>query len=466
MAKVLIVDDEQAMCRLVSIVAEGLGHESVGVNCLRDGLKEILRKDYDIVFLDVFLPDGNGLEQIQKFQEAISRPEIVIITGAGSPESARLAIESGAWDYVQKPVTASNLELSILRALQYREMKRKGSGAQAPPKIEGLVGQCPALLRCLEQAAQAAATEVTVLITGETGTGKELLARAIHGLSPRAGAGFVVLDCAAIPGNLAESVLFGHVRGAFTGADRDQKGLVGQAHGGTLFLDEVGELDLGVQKVFLRVLQEKKYRQVGGKEELASDFRLIAATNRDLEEMVNQGRFRGDLLHRLRALTIHLPPLRERGEDLTALVMYHTKRICQRHGWEIKGYSPETLDALSKYPWPGNIRELVNTLESMIVRAHPEPVLFPVHLPAHVRIHSLGESLAQEQAPSAEQTPHWTWPEPFPTIKEARDMAERNYLQELIRRCGKDIPKACSISGLSRSQIYELLKRHGISTRS
>lgn len=465
MARVLIVDDEQAMCGLLSHVVHGLGHEAVCANFLHQGLQEVLRGDYDLVFLDVFLPDGNGLEQIPRFQAARSRPEIVIITGAGTSEGAQLALKSGAWDYVQKPATLSELELIVMRALQYREMKRRGSPLQ-PFRLEGIIGQCPAMLRCLEQASQATLSDVAVLITGETGTGKELLARAIHNNSPRAGAQFVVVDCAAIPENLVESVLFGHVRGAFTGADKEQRGLVGQAHGGTLFLDEVGELDPTVQRAFLRVLQEKRYRPLGGREELESDFRLIAATNRNLEDMVQEGRFREDLLHRLRAMNIHLPPLRERGEDVKALLMYHTARICRKNGWELKGFSPETLDCLARYPWPGNVRELVNTLESMIVGAHPEPVLFPVHLPHHVRLHFVKETLSPRIEPLPEgPAPPWRWPEPFPSIKEAREISERNYLQELMRRCMKDIPKACGISGLSRSQLYELLKRHNIPTR-
>lgn len=464
MAKVLIVDDEQAMCKLLSSVVEGLGHEAVCVGSLREALHEVLQRDYDLVFLDVFLPDGNGLEQISKFQEVGSRPEILIITGAGSPQGAQMAIKSGAWDYVQKPASLSDLELSLLRALQYREMKRRGSGLKAL-KVEGVIGQCSSMLRCLEQAAQAALSDVTVLITGETGTGKELMARAIHQNSPRAEAQFLVVDCAAIPGSLVESMLFGYVRGAFTGADKEQKGLIGEAHRGTLFLDEVGELDISTQKAFLRVLQEKRYRPVGSREELESDFRLIAATNRDLEAMVKEGRFREDLLHRLRALNIHLPPLRERREDIQALIMYYTTRICKRQGWEIKGFAPETLHVLSKYHWPGNIRELVNTLESMIIAAHPEPVLFPVHLPNHIRIHFLKEGFTVEEVPVLESASFWKWPEPLPTIKEARELSEKNYLQELVRRCGKDIQKACKMSGLSRSQLYELMKRHVISTR-
>ncbi|MEJ5378553.1 MAG: sigma 54-interacting transcriptional regulator [bacterium] len=246
--------------------------------------------------------------------------EPIIITGAGGAEAAQVALKSGAWDFIQKPASVSELELSLIRALQYRELKQADLALEAI-RVDGIVGQCPAFIRCLQQAARAATSDVTVLITGETGTGKELVARAIHAKSFRAQAQFVVVDCTVIPQNLVESTLFGQVRGAFTGAEKESKGLVGQAHGGTLFLDEVGELDISVQKAFLRVLQEKKYRQVGGREELESDFRLVAATNRDLEALVKQGRFRQDLLHRLMALHIHLPPLRDRGDDIKALVM-------------------------------------------------------------------------------------------------------------------------------------------------
>ncbi len=461
MAMVLIVDDEEPMCRLLSSVVEALGHQPVCVSTLRDAQDELQKRHYDLVFLDVFLPDGNGLKQLSRFRETRSRPEIIIITGAGGAEAAQVALKSGAWDFIQKPASVSELELSLIRALQYRELKQADSALEAI-RVDGIVGQCPAFVRCLQQAARAATSDVTVLITGETGTGKELVARAIHANSFRAQAQFVVVDCTVIPQNLVESTLFGQVRGAFTGAEKESKGLVGQAHGGTLFLDEVGELDISVQKAFLRVLQEKKYRQVGGREELESDFRLVAATNRDLEALVKRGRFRQDLLHRLMALHIHLPPLRDRGDDIKALVMYHTARICAKYGWEIKGFSPETLDTLAKYSWPGNIRELVNTLESMIVTAHPAPILYPVHLPHQIRTHPFKNPPASDSSTPAMPPGGWQWPDPLPTIKEARAFSEKMYLQELVRRCGKDIPKACMVSGLSRSQLYELLKRHKI----
>ncbi len=465
MAMVLIVDDDEPMCGLLSSVIEGLGHRPVCVGTLRDALDELSKKNYDLVFLDVFLPDGNGLQQLSRFREAKSKPEIIIITGAGGPEAAQMALKSGAWDFIQKPASLSELELSVLRALQYRELKQADAASEAI-RFEGIVGQCPAFVRSLQQAARAATSDVPVLITGETGTGKELVARAIHANSSRAQAQFVVVDCTVIPQNLVESTLFGQVRGAFTGADKESKGLVGQAHGGTLFLDEVGELDISVQKAFLRVLQEKKYRQVGGREELQSDFRLVAATNRDLETLVKQGRFRQDLLHRLMALNIHLPSLRDRGDDVKALVMYHTARICAKYGWEIKGFSPETLDALAKYSWPGNIRELVNTLESMIVMAHPAPILYPVHLPHQIRTQPFKNPPGLDSSSPAMPASGWQWPEPLPTIKEARAFSEKMYLQELVRRCGKDIAKACMVSGLSRSQLYALLKRYRMPTKA
>jgi two-component system NtrC family response regulator len=312
---------------------------------------------------------------------------------------------------------------------------------------------------------QVAASEANVLISGETGTGKELFAVAIHRNSRRAAKNFVVVDCAALPETLVESILFGHEKGAYTGADRARDGLVLQADGGTLFLDEVGELPMPMQRTFLRVLQEKRFRPVGGKTEVRSDFRLIAASNRDLDQMVGQNQIREDLLFRLRSFCIELPPLRERKEDIPELLAHYTLELCARFGMEAKEFSPEFLALLSEYPWPGNIRELINALERTLITARYERVLFPKHLPTHIRV-QLARSSFGEKGPEEALTKPPS-PQPFPSIQAVREKAleetEKKYLRELLSFTKGNIPEACRISGLSRSRIYLLLKKHNLS---
>ena len=314
--------------------------------------------------------------------------------------------------------------------------------------------------------AQAAATEVNVLINGATGTGKELFARAIHLNSSRASKNFVVIDCAALPENLVESALFGYEKGAFTGADKSSNGLVAQAHGGTLFLDEVGELPENMQKAFLRVLQERRFRPLGGKREIESDFRLVAATNRDLDEMVQQGKFRQDLLFRLRSLVINLPLLKERNGDLAELVSHHTTRLCQRQGLPPKRFSPEFLSALAAYDWPGNVRELVNVLDTTLAAALWEPTLFPQHLPPYLRTKLVRASMQKPKNDAGDQET-FSPASRFSSLGELRKIvlakAERRYLQDLLQQVNGNIKMACQISGLSRTRLYTLLKHYGIS---
>jgi two-component system NtrC family response regulator len=360
----------------------------------------------------------------------------------------------------------------LSRALEYRE-KKSGQPGPVALKRAGLFGNSPRLNACLDIVAQAAKSDANVLIVGETGTGKELFARAIHENSGRSGKDFVVVDCTVLPDTLAESVLFGHRRGAFTGADRSHDGLVKQADGGSLFLDEVGELPLNLQKSFLRVLQERTFRPVGENRELKSDFRLIAATNRDLDRMADCDRFRRDLLFRLRTIILELPPLRERLEDVKEIVLQHVARICDKNRLETKGFSPEFFQVLQLYRWPGNVRELVNALESAVTVDPFNPVLFPKHLPSYIRTEvarlqstsSPGNDAASELAnnEAAGEVPK------LPTLKMFRNQSmaelELHYLQKLMAITAGNIKEACRISGLSRTRLYELMKQHNLSRR-
>ncbi len=459
--RVLIIDDDELFCEMLSDLIRDMGYGVHFARNLGDGLAMAREVDYDVVFLDVRLPDGSGLELLPRLRELPAAPEVIIITGAGDPDGAELAIVNGAWDYIEKQSSIKKMTLALTRALQYRAEK-KGHKPTVALNLEGIVGSSQAMRECFDLLAQAADSEANVLIVGETGTGKELFARAIHANSPRKIKPFVVVDCAALPESLVESALFGYEKGAFTGADKAQVGLIKQADGGTLFLDEVGELPLTMQKAFLRVLQERRFRPLGGRTEVESNFRLVAATNRDLDQMVAQGSFRKDLLFRLRSLTLVLPPLRERPEDIRDLVLFHTARLCQTSGIGPKGFAPEFFESLMAYDWPGNVRELVNTLERALAAARYEPTLFPNHLPSDLRIKVARLAVSKESGNGNREIPRPL----LPRLKEFREAAvaraEKQYLQDLMNLVQNNIKEACKVSALSVPRLYALLKKHKI----
>jgi two-component system NtrC family response regulator len=357
------------------------------------------------------------------------------------------------------------MKLSLLRALQYREEKRARSQTVNVMAVKraGIIGNSPQLLSCFDQVARVACTDANILVIGETGTGKELFAHAVHENSPRHNRPFVVLDCSALPETLVESLLFGHSKGAFTSADKPHEGLIKQADGGTLFLDEVGELPLQIQKAFLRVLQERRFRPLGSRTEIASDFRLVAATNRNLGHMVLDGSFRHDLLFRLRSFVIDLPPLRERTGDIQDLMMHHLARVCERLKIGLKGLAPEFLEALNSYPWPGNVRELLQALERAVAAALFEPTLHVKHLPDEIRIELVRDSLAAATKSTEVEGRPPRWTESPLALKQYRENADRQYLLNLMAYTQGNVRRACSLSGLSRSRLYDLLKHHQIS---
>lgn len=478
MARILIIDDEETMCQSMSLIGKRSGHETVCEKTLRDGVARAAAEPFDVVFLDVKLPDGNGLEVIPTLAQAATHPEIIIMTGFGDPRGAELAINSGAWDYIEKGSSVKDITLSLARALEYRKQKTSLStqAAVVSLKRDHIIGNSAKLNACLDQVARAAGSEAGVLILGETGSGKELFARAVHQNSKRADQQFVVVDCASLPDTLVESLLFGHEKGAFTGAERAREGLVGEANGGTLFLDEVGELPLAAQKAFLRVLQERRYRPVGSQREIESDFRLVAATNRNLVQMVESGQFRNDLLFRLSTFVIELPPLRERKDDIKDLARYYMDKFCERYRLSPKGSCPEFIDTLLAYSWPGNIREFINTIERTVLAAREEPVLFAQHLPTAIRVQVLQNEVRSHHlaAPQPIQTfeehmasARFAIPSELPKLSEFREsiysQAEKQYLADLMELADRDIPEACRLSGLSQSRLYALLKSHELS---
>ena len=463
MAKILVLDDDVMFCELLSAALEDDGHEVDCAYSLASGMQLVSECAYDVVFLDVLLPDGNGLEKLSEIRDAASAPEVIILTGAGTADGAELAIKSGAWDYIQKPSSISSMTLPLIRALQYRQEKLKKTPS-GNLKLGGLIGSSLPMKACYSLLAEAAYCNANVLITGETGTGKELFAKAIHANSARADRNFVVVDCAALTQTLTESSLFGYEKGAFTGADQRRDGLIKQANGGTLFLDEIGELPLSIQKSFLRVLQEHRFRPLGGDKEIESDFRLIAATNRNLDQMVKEGQFREDLLFRICSINLEIPPLRNHLDDLIEIAGYHMSRICKRSHIDSKKFSSDFEETLLSYSWPGNVRELVNAIERAIAAALHVPTLFPKHLPGDIRV-----KLAKQKNYgdlSDDDHPDEVLPAELPRLKDFRNeayaKAEKTYLHQLMTSCQGNIEEACRISGLGRARLYEILKKNHI----
>jgi two-component system NtrC family response regulator len=466
MAEILIIDDDEMFCGLL---ASAVMRDGYNVQCaftLREGLIRVRTGAYDVVFLDVNLPDGNGLDILADIRETSSSPEVIILTGLGTADGAELAIRSGVWDYIQKPSSIHVMTLPLLRALQYREEKLKGKFSVSLT-LEGIIGNSSKMRACYDLVSQAAVADVNVLITGETGTGKELFARAIHMNGGRSGRNFVVVDCAALQDTLKESTLFGYEKGAFTGADQSREGLIKQADGGTLLLDEIGELPLSMQKSFLRVLQERHFRPLGSIREVKSNFRLIAATNRNLESLAQSGNFREDLLFRLRTLTIVLPPLREHPEDIADIALYHIAKICKRSEIAIKTLSSDFLEALVSYDWPGNVRELVNALERAVAASFTGPTLFQRHLPSSIRV-KLAQAAVSAFLPVKENVTAVPLDQHLPRLKDLRETTyakvERNYLQQLMKVTAGDMEAAIRISDVGRTRLYDLLRKYRIPT--
>ena len=469
MADILIIDGDSVFTS--QLASDLLRHNLPAAHCnsLARAMALLHIGDYKAVLLGDDLPDGDSLEYLSTIQEIPSFPEVIVISHSRDPDVAERAIQNGAWNYITKPPNMQQLLVLITRVINYHA-ERSSSAFPVSLRREGIIGNSRQLVACLDNVAQAAATEESVLIIGETGTGKELFARAIHKNSARVKKPFVVIDCAALPDALAENLLFGHERGAYTSADSHSTGLIRQADGGTLFLDEVGELPISLQKVFLRVLEGRSFRPVGGVNEITSDFRLLAATNRDLEAMVAEGEFRQDLFYRLLGTRIQLPPLRAILEDINELTCNFIRRHCQRFKMESKGFSPDFLDALMNYEWPGNIRELMNTIEQSLSRAGNENILYPRHLPKTIRSKVARRALEKKLLPEAQLETETMDITDFPELKSyrARKTAEieKRYLKKLMEITGGNIKLACQMSGLSRERLYALIKQYCISRNS
>jgi two-component system NtrC family response regulator len=472
-ARVLVVDHEKELYDILLSMASDSWIDAAHALTLQEGIRRNSASSFDIVLMRDRLPDGAACDVIPTVFDVSCPPELIVYTNKGDPDEMERIIKSGGWDYVIRPHTSDKLLQLIRRAILYRREKfengRQGSSlTNNEVQSEGIIGSSQILQQCLNLVAKAAQTDANVLITGESGTGKELFASAIHNISRRADQPFVVVDCAALPEALVESILFGHERGAFTSADKSRQGLIKQADGGTLFLDEVGELPLDIQKKFLRVLQERVFRPIGSQVEIRSNFRLIAATNRNLQDLSSEKRFREDLLFRLRAFHLELPPLRARMGDITELAYYFREQYSRRWKEKEKNFSTDFLMVLKEYDWPGNVRELFHAMERAIAAAQESETLFPVHLPTEIRIRATRRILELRGSQKSEnfhgvESESNNTPPPLQQIRErAIATAEEDYLRRLVELTAGDLKKSLKISDLSRSRLYALLKKYNI----
>jgi len=444
----LIVDDDLTFRQVMAGELERLGFEVAGAGSGEEAVRAAARLEPQVVLLDLQLPDRDGLQVLQALRESSPGSEVIMLTGHGSFDTAIQSIRLGAFDYVAKPCPLDELEVRIQRALERRALLQRTTLLErglTPPDPAGLfVGASPAFREALGLIERVAPTDSTVLVCGETGTGKELAARLLHARSPRRSRPFVVVDCAALQEELLQSELFGHERGAFTGADRAKPGLFEVANGGTLFLDEVGEMSQATQVKLLRVLDTSTFRHVGGTIEIKVDARVVAATNRDLSALARQRLFREDLFYRLSTITVALPPLRQRAGDVPLLAEHFVARLNERYCFS-RRLGPEAMGLLERHDWPGNVRELLHVVESAAVVCEGSEIL-PRHLPPALR----AEAAASPRPDGAE---------PLPTLEEL----ERAHIERALRATGGHRGNAARILGISERSLYRKIEEYRLS---
>ena len=435
MAEILIVEDERAQREALAGYLRKAGYDVVTAATGKEAFEG--KSTPDVVLLDLRLPDMEGLDLLKKLREMNPDTEIIVITAYGTVRTAVEAMRLGAFDYLTKPVDLDELLLIIGRALEKHERDLEVSFLKE--EVEkfrpqtGLIGESPAIKEVLSMIYRVAPSNATVLITGESGTGKELVARILHAASPRKDRRFVAVSCAAIPESLLESELFGYERGAFTGATKPKPGKFELAHGGTLFLDEIGDLPISLQVKLLRVLQEKEVERLGSTVPRKVDVRIIAATNQDLRKKVEGGSFREDLYYRINTINIHIPPLRERKEDILPLAEFFLRKFSREMGKDIKGFDREARKALLSYQWPGNVRELINVVERAVVLTRKNIIT--------------ADLLMLEQLKS-----------PFPTLEEL----EREHIKKALKISGGNLTRASELLGIHRNTLREKLKKYNL----
>jgi DNA-binding NtrC family response regulator len=454
--RILILDDEPDMVESCRRILARRGHECIGTTDPARGLAVLESESPDVVVTDLRMPGMDGLEMMRRARDLDPDRPVIMLTAFATVESAVAAVKAGAFDYLPKPFSLDQLTVAVDRAVAQRNLLLENRNLRDQLHqvygFEKIIGSSDSIRRVLEFVRRAARSEANMLILGESGTGKELVARAIHANSPRSAGAFVPVDCAALPPNLLESELFGHERGAFTGAVASKPGLLETANGGTVLLDEIGELSLGLQVKLLRAIQEREIRRVGGTRQIPVDVRIVSATNRDLRELVEDGKFREDLFYRINVIDIVLPPLRERRGDVTLLAHTFLERHRNPRNSRLRDFSPEALQALEAYAWPGNVRELQNVVERACALAEGETIT-AADLPEHIR------NPAAAPATAPEASIHLRF-------KDAKarwiDEMEASYVSQILRRHRGNISQAARAAGVDRTTFHRLLNKHRI----
>jgi two-component system response regulator AtoC len=448
--RILVVDDDEVTCNLLEEVLSKEGYLVHQALNGREAIEKGENRLYDVVLTDIRMFDVDGMEVLRAYRQRNPETIIIMMTAFGSIETAIRAIQEGAYDYVSKPFKLDEIKLTIQRALDQKRLLRENLHYRqeliTKYKLENIVGRSPEMLRVYKTIARVAESRSTVLISGESGTGKELVARAIHFNSPRASRPFVAVDCSSLAETLLESELFGHVRGAFTGAVASKKGLFEEADGGTCFLDEIGDISPAMQAKLLRVLQEHEIKRVGGVETTRIDVRVVAATNKNLEDLVSEKKFREDLFYRLNVVSVHLPPLRERSEDIPLLADHFLRKYAAENQKPLFRASPESIDILIRYRWPGNVRELENVLEraATLSRSH---MILPEDLPRRLQLEPSQLSIT-------------SLPSRIPLSE-----LEKLYIQKVLEETGGNKKKAADILGIDRRTLYRMATRLGLSIK-
>lgn len=450
--RVLVVDDEPGIRQSLVGVLEDEGYEVHAVPSAEDCLSELGRHPYDIVLLDIWLPAMDGLEALRLINElpVEDRPTVVMISGHGTIETAVRATKLGAFDFVEKPLTIQKITIVVKNAVEQRRLEREVHRLRevAGPGSE-IIGNSVPMKALRQQMRLMAGTNGRVLIYGESGVGKELVAHAIHALSPRANEPLVEVNCAAIPEDLIESELFGHRKGSFSGAGEDKTGKFEKAHGGTLFLDEVGDMSLKTQSKVLRVLEEQRFEPVGADEHIRVDVRVIAATNKNLETEIERGNFREDLFYRLNVIPFSVPPLRERAEDIPLLATHFVKEFTTAYGRKPKELTPDAFKLLQDYHWPGNVRELKNLMERIVIM-NPQSRIESRHIPISPAKRSVLERPLDY----------------FNSLQEVREAAEREFILKKLEEAKGNVSRTAELLGLERSNLYRKMKALGIALPS
>ena len=450
--EILIVDDEKNIRSSLEGILKDEGYRVRGAATGEELLKQVAQAAPDLVILDVWLPGMDGLQALEEVKRLHPGLPVIMISGHSSVETAVKATKLGAYDFIEKPLSLEKTILTVKNALdrQRLELENLALRSRLEERYE-IVGGSPAIQVLRVQIQSAAPSHGRVLIRGESGTGKELVARAIHGQSLRADKPFVEVNCAAIPDELIESELFGHEKGAFTGATTKRRGKFELADGGTIFLDEVGDMSLKTQAKVLRVLQEQTFERVGGSEALSVDVRVIAASNKELEEEIRKGTFREDLFYRLNVIPFEIPPLRERKEDIPLLSSHFLRRFSQEYGKREKRLAADALDLLVQYVWPGNVRELRNVIERMVIMVPQDAIAAA----------DLGPSLRPRGGSGPEALPEegeeWDG-----TLREARDRFEREYILRRLKEAHWNITRAAERMGIERSNLHRKMKAYGV----